>query len=154
MTADEYNQVQLEVYKNIVRDLIKVPSIDKKYISSNNININLDLPGIQKYLHPISDKLGFPMKKVKNILKLIYKLQPVACYDIIEMEIAKRLDLKYSDHIKYSEEYWAIDSCSGKVFEREKVLKNFNNVPLYRTKEDALRSFNILKPVFPNIYGK
>lgn len=99
----------------------------------------------------VEDAVKF-VNDIKNVSNL-------AAYHIMLKEIARMLDKKYVGHISESKDIFVISTFDSLIHKANKsAIKSYNNFAAFRTHEDAVVAWNLLRPqiieMFPEIYGQ
>lgn len=92
--------------------------------------------------------------ELEAVLDKIKEVNIGAYLSIILKKAAHILDLQYPDHIKNSEEFYAISLLDGKI---KKVpaskVKSYKTLALFRTLGDARSACRLVKNTLREVYG-
>lgn len=97
------------------------------------------------YVSKLGRKQGWSTSKTLRYLTVTDNIYTAAMFSILLKEIAIELDKKYSDHIRNSEEIYAVSVIDGNIYKVESGNINFRNFAAFRSKEDAATACTILK---------
>ena len=140
----------LEVNKTTLPDLIKQGIIVAEG-SDNDIDITIE--GAVQHL---ANRIGWNIENLGKYFNNLYKISPVAVFEIVLKELAILLDEKYPDHISNSKEIWTINKASGEIQEIKNLskIKSFQHFAAFRSLEDALVAKRVIFPILEDLYGK
>lgn len=149
---------KIDVEREIIVDLLTIPLLLKEGIivplKEDVKKDTYEVPSnINFYVYKISKRMNWHNKKTANYLDSIYSLCPIACLSIFLKEIAIELDKKYSDHISKSPEIYVLSAGNGKITKVNKDnIKSYRNFAAFRTVEDAMFAYNIVKPLMEEMF--
>lgn len=83
------------------------------------------------------------------------KCMPVEYTWILLMEIARKLDQQYEDHIEDSNEIYTISRFSGNIIKVDKDnIVNYKSFPAFRSKSDAGIAYKIMREPLNILFDK
>lgn len=93
----------------------------------------------------MAKRYGWDEKRLTRILNTLNEVHPSASVQMVLKEVALMLDEKYPGYIGKSEEMYVISMGDGNIYPINKNnIKNFRNIAVFRTVEDAELAKNIL----------
>lgn len=102
----------------------------------------------------MSKRYGWDEKRLTRILNTIDAVHPSASVQMVLKEIALMLDEKYPGYIGKSEEMYVISMGDGNIYPINKDnIKNFRNIAVFRTVEDAELAKNILGDKLTHLFN-
>jgi hypothetical protein len=103
----------------------------------------------------MAKRYGWDEKRLTRILTTLDGVHPSAAVQMILKEIALMLDEKYPGYIGKSKELYVISMGDGNIYPINKEhIKNFRNIAVFRTVEDAELAKNILGDKITNLFCK
>lgn len=129
-----------------IKEYIPKESLNDAEIAAKKALTILNPCNIEFYIDRIAVRKHWDYKKVYSYIQNLFKFSNMAALNILLREIAVYLDSKYSDSINKSEEIYIISSISGKISKvNKKYIKNYRNFAAFRTHDDAMFAYNVLK---------
>lgn len=140
----------IEVNKSTLVDLIKSGIIVEECTDDTS---DITIENVVKHL---ANRIGWDIKNLEKYFDNLYKISPVALFEIILKEVAVILDAKYPDHISNSKEIWIINKVNGKIQKLKDLskIKNFKHFAAFRSLEDAITAKKVMAPALEDLYGK
>lgn len=126
-----------------------------KYLLDRGIVvISQDLPGItiDSLVRNLATRIEWKPENVDKYLENLYKINPMAAFQVLLKECAYVLDNKYEGHITTSKELWAIDALTGDAFMLETRSGNLTNIALFRCREDAELARTVLAKAIKDLF--
>lgn len=101
----------------------------------------------------IAIKKNMDPKKVHNIVMRTIEINKLAAFQILFMEAAYLLDMKYEDHIKESAQIWSWSNSLNKIccLNKNSII-SYKNFAAFRSREDILLALNALKPIVEAVF--
>lgn len=99
-------------------------------------------------LEIIAERKDWKVENLKKYITTTIKLHKTSAITFLLKEIAIKLDKAYPDHIRNTKTKWMISTIDGKIFCTEIPISNFNNISVFRSREEAELAQLILKEGF------
>lgn len=140
----------IEVNKSTLADLIKSGIIVEECPDDTS---DFTIENVVKHL---ANRIGWDIKNLEKYFNNLYKISPVALFEIILKEVAIILDKKYPDHISNSKEIWVINKVNGRIQKLKDLskIKSFKHFAAFRSLEDAITAKKVMAPALEDLYGK
>lgn len=140
----------IEVNKSTLADLIKSGIIVEECPDDTS---DFTIENVVKHL---ANRIGWDIKNLEKYFNNLYKISPVALFEIILKEVAIILDKKYPDHISNSKEVWVINKVNGRIQKLKDLskIKSFKHFAAFRSLEDAIIAKKVMAPALEDLYGK
>lgn len=140
----------IEVNKSTLADLIKSGIIVEECPDDTS---DFTIEDVVKHL---ANRIGWDIKNLEKYFNNLYKISPVALFEIILKEVAIILDKKYPDHISNSKEVWVINKVNGRIQKLKDLskIKSFKHFAAFRSLEDAITAKKVMAPALEDLYGK
>lgn len=140
----------IEVNKSTLADLIKSGIIVEECPDDTS---DFTIEDVVKHL---ANRIGWDIKNLEKYFNNLYKISPVALFEIILKEVAIILDKKYPDHISNSKEIWVINKVNGRIQKLKDLskIKSFKHFAAFRSLEDAITAKKVMAPALEDLYGK
>lgn len=121
-------------------------SLVKEGILTTEYDIEIDYNTLRStVLSRMATRYKWDEKRLIRILTTLDEVHPSAAVQMILKETALMLDEKYPGYIGKSEEMYVISMGDGNIYPINKDhIKNFRNIAVFRTVEDAEIAKNIL----------
>ena len=141
---------QIELNETTLPDLIK-----HGIIVMEDSDSDIDVTMVSAVQH-LANRIGWSKENIEKYFNNLYKISPVAVFEIVLKEVAILLDEKYPDHISNSKEIWAINKVNGEIQKLKDLskIKSFQHFAAFRSLEDALTAKKVMAPALKDLYGK
>ena len=126
-----------------------------KYLLDRGIVVkSQNLPGItiDSLVRNLATRIEWKPENVDKYLENLYKIDPMAAFQVLLKECAYVLDNKYEGHITTSKELWAVDILTGKAFKLVTRSENLTNIALFRCREDAEIARTVLAKAIKDLF--
>jgi hypothetical protein len=106
-------------------------------------------------LHNLAVKMNESEEMSIATLKTVYKASPIAVFSIMLKEAALTIDSLYPDCITNCEEVYVISTLDGKIHKvKKQQIKSYKNFAAFRTVEDALKAYKVIKSYLHEEFSK
>ena len=141
-------KTEVLVTENTYKSLVKEGILTTEY----DIEINYNTLR-STVISRMSKRYGWDEKRLIRILTTLDEVHPSAAVQMILKETALMLDEKYPGYIGKSEEMYVISMGDGNIYPINKDnIKNFRNIAVFRTVEDAEMAKDILGDKLANLF--
>lgn len=102
----------------------------------------------------LAKKFKLSFKEMVSYMDNLMSIHPVSGLELLLMEIAIKLDEKYSDHISRSPLLYYMDIIEGRIkLVHKELIKSYKNIALFRTIDDAKIACRTVKPILKHMYN-